>query len=80
MPVELADAARLERWLVDICRINSTELIRKNDVRQKGPVREKKALESAITELVKLNRIRIGMAGRAAAIFVNPAVLSAQAA
>jgi putative DNA primase/helicase len=79
MPVELADAARLERWLVDICRINSTEFIRKNDVRQKGPVREKKALESAIDELVTLNRIRKGKTGRAVAIFVNPAVLSAQA-
>jgi len=80
MPNELADAARLERWLVNVCRTNSTTFVRKNDLRQKGPVRDKKALEAAIGELVALNLIRTGIDGRAAAIFINPALLTAKAA
>jgi len=80
MPIELADAARLERWLVDICRINSTTFVRKNEVRQKGPLRDSKAFQLAINELEALNRIRVGTDGRAAAIFINPAVLTAKAA
>ena len=80
MPIELADAASLERWLVDVCRIHSTMFVRKNEVRQKGPLRDNKAFQAAINELVALNRIRVGTDGRAAAIFINPALLTAKAA
>jgi hypothetical protein len=76
LPDELADAVRLERWMIGFCSRNATAFIRKNDLRQKGPLRDKILLQSAISELLALKRIRIGKSGRADVIFINPLILT----
>ena len=76
MSPELANAARVERWLVSMCHHNAVISMRRNLIRQKGPVRDAKALNTAILELVKLNRIRTVKDGRTEIVIINPNILN----
>jgi putative DNA primase/helicase len=80
LPQELSDAVRLERWMIEICLRHKTTFIRKNDMRQRGPVRSKQFLQPAIDELITLNRIRVGKEGRAEVIYINPSLILPAAA
>jgi putative DNA primase/helicase len=77
LPAELADATRLEGWLIKHCQINRTLFINKNHVRQRGPLREGGRLEAAIKELVQLDRLRLEEKGNRRTIKVNPALMIA---
>jgi putative DNA primase/helicase len=79
LPAELADASRLDSWLVRHCRENRTRHVAKNQVRQcgPGPLREKKRLDAALEELVARRRVRIEQEGGKAMIAVNPAIIQA---
>ena len=59
LPAELADAARLDSWLIEYCRQARTHFVKKNHVRQHGPLRDGARLDTAIRELAELDRLRL---------------------
>jgi putative DNA primase/helicase len=75
MPVELADATRLDSWLIEHCRRARALSIGKNYVRQHGPLRDRARLDAAIRELTELARMRLRKDGRRQIIEVNPALV-----
>lgn len=75
LPVELADAARLDTWLVEHCCRERTTMVGKNWVRQHGPLRDGARLDTAIRELSDLGRIRLVKDGKRLTIHVNPSLL-----
>jgi putative DNA primase/helicase len=75
LPVELADAARLDSWLIVHCRQKRTHLVGKNHVRQHGPLRDGVRLDAAIRELAELDRVRLEKDGKRLTIHLNPALM-----
>lgn len=78
LPAELADAARLDSWLLDYCRRQKTNIVPRRDVqRNVTPVhlRQKAALEDALRELNEAGRVLLVQDGRRKEIHVNPALL-----
>lgn len=75
LPAELADAARLDSWLIEYCRKGRTHFVGKNHVRQHGPIRDSARLDAAIRELVELDRLRLLKDGKRLTIQVNPALV-----
>lgn len=75
LPAELADAARLDSWLIEYCRKGRTHFVGKNHVRQHGPMRDGARLDAAIRELVALDRLRLVKDGKRLTIQVNPALV-----
>lgn len=78
LPAELANVARLDKWLLDYCRRERTHFVPTKKVQQFGPggLREKGAIDSAMRELEDLSRARLAQDGRRRTIQVNPALLS----
>ncbi len=74
LPAELADAARLDRWLIEYCQRERTHIVNKNHVRQHGPIRDGARLDTAIRELAELDRLRVRPDGKKRIIQVNPAL------
>ena len=75
LPAELADAARLDSWLIEHCRASRTHMVGKNHVRQHGPLRDGARLDTAIRELVALDRLRLVKDGKRLTIHLNPALV-----
>lgn len=75
IPEELSNAMRLERWMIKSVKHSKNGTWKRNDMRQKGPIRDKKALEAALQELVELKRVRCGSEGRTKVISINPHLL-----
>lgn len=75
LPVELANAARLDAWLIDYCRRERTHIIPRREAQRSGPVRDKDALKHALQELDELGRARLVVEGRRKEIFINRALL-----
>ena len=75
LPAELADAARLDSWLIEHCRQQRTHMVGKNHVRQHGPLRDGARLDAAIRELAELDRVKVAQEGRRKTIKVNPALV-----
>ncbi len=76
LPAELADAVRLDSWLIEYCRRNRVAAVGKNHVRQHGPLRDGERLGAAIRELAELDRVRLAKDGKRVTIRVNPALVS----
>jgi putative DNA primase/helicase len=76
LPVELANAARLDAWLIDYCKRERTHIIPRREAQRSGPVRDKDALKSALHELDDLGRARLIIEGRRKDILINPALLA----
>ena len=74
LPLELADAARLDTWLIEHCTRERTHLVAKNHARQYGPLRDGKRLDVAISELVELDRARVEKHGKRTTVLLNPAL------
>lgn len=74
LPAELADAARLDSWLIEHCRKGRTHFVGKNHVRQHGPTRDGARLDAAIRELVDLDRLRLEKNKKRLTIHLNPAL------
>jgi putative DNA primase/helicase len=72
LPAELADAVRLDDWLIEYGRRERTGFIGKNHVRQHGPLRDKERLDAAIRELSELGRVRLEKEGKRLTIHLNP--------
>lgn len=75
LPAELADAARLDGWLIDHCRRERTTFVSKRHARQHGPLRDKARLDGAIAELSDLERVRFHKDGKKLTLQINPALL-----
>ena len=75
LPAELADAARLDSWLIGYCQRERTNEVPTREAQRLGPVREGKRLDIALRELVDLERVRVARAQRRRTIKVNPALL-----
>ncbi len=76
LPAELADAARLDTWLIEYCRRKSTLSVGKNHVRQHGPLRDGKRLDAAIRELDAFERLKLNAKGKHLTISLNPALVA----
>lgn len=75
LPAELADAARLDNWLIEHCRDGRKRIVGKNHIRQHGPLRDGARLEAAIRELADLDRVRLEKDGKRLTIHLNPALV-----
>ena len=75
LPADLADASRLDAWLIDHCHRKQVSEVAKNHVRQHGPLRDKVRLDAAIRELAGLERVRLTKDGKRSIIRVNPALI-----
>ena len=69
-PQDMADAARLDTWLISGGRKVSTR-----DTQRLGPVRDKTRLDAALNILAELDRVRLSKDGKRNFITVNPALL-----
>ena len=77
LPVELANAARLDRWLIEYCKRERTHLVPIAKLQQGGPsgLRSKAIIETALRELEEASRARLVRDGKRKMIAVNPALV-----
>lgn len=75
LPAELADAARLDRWLIEYCQRSRTPHVPTRDAQRLGPIRDKQRLIAALRELEELDRVSVANEGRRKTIKVNPSLL-----
>ena len=77
LPAELADAGRLDSWLIEYCKRNQTEVVPIAKLQQGGPsgLRNKTAIDAAMRELEEAGRARITREGKRKMIAVNPLLL-----
>jgi len=78
LPAELANAARLDSWLIGYCRRLGTNIVPRREVqRNVTPVhlRQRRELDGALEELSEAEHVRLIEKGRRKEIHVNPALL-----
>ncbi len=75
LPAGLADAVRLDTWLIEHCQRERTLIVGKNHVRQHGPLRDGARLDAAIRELGELDRLRLEREGKRLMLYLNPALV-----
>jgi len=75
MPPEIAEAARLDAWLLSYCRQNRAQEVGKREAQQYGPLRDGPLLDAALVALEKLGRVRVGKQGKRLTIALNPMLL-----
>jgi putative DNA primase/helicase len=76
LPVDMANAARLDAWLIRHARQEQTHILSKRQVLQYGPLRDDTALMAALKELQELDRARLIQEGNRKIIKINPALLA----
>jgi putative DNA primase/helicase len=75
LPAELADAARLDSWLIEYCKREGTHLVPTREAQRLGPIRDKEKLAASLRELEEFDRVRVTHEGRRKTIKVNPALV-----
>ena len=77
LPVELANAVRLDAWLIAYCRREHTHLVPIAKLQQGGPggLRSKATIETTVRELEDAGRARWVRDGKRKMIAVNPALV-----
>ena len=78
MPAELVNPARLEKWLIEYCKRESTEKVPTREVQRMGPVclRDRVTLTAAVQELAELGRARMVQDGKKRLIQIRPELLA----
>lgn len=76
LPAEMADAVRLDKWLIEYCRREQTHCVGRRYVQQHGAVRDGARLNAAIGDLESLDRIQLRKDGKQRSIWLNPALLT----
>jgi putative DNA primase/helicase len=76
LPAELADAARLDAWLIEQCRRDRTDEVLRREAQRCGPVRDAERLSAALRVLAELDRVRAAAEGKRRPVRVNPALLT----
>jgi putative DNA primase/helicase len=74
-PVDLADATRLDAWLLEHCKSARTHFVPTREAQRLGPVRDRDRLKVALAVLEELDRVRVGHEGRRKHIKLNPWLL-----
>jgi len=77
MPTDLANAARLESWMLDYCKQAETDTVPTRQIQQFGPggLRDKVRIVEAVKELTELGRARQVHDGKKRVIQINPKLL-----
>jgi hypothetical protein len=75
MPPEIAEAARLDTWLLSYCRQNRAQEVGKREAQQYGPLRVGPLLDAALVALETRGRVRVGKQGRRLIVTLNPMLL-----
>lgn len=77
LPQELADAARLDSWMIEHCKQEKTAVIPVTTVQRFGPcgLRAKVAIDAAMDELESLERARRVKDGKRKTIHINPVLI-----
>ena len=77
MPVELANPARLESWMLDYCKRERTDRVPTREVQRCGPggLRDKAAFKDAVTELAELGRAKLVQDGKKRLVQIRPELL-----
>jgi putative DNA primase/helicase len=78
MPAELANPARLEKWLIDYCKREATDMVPTREVQRMGPngLRDKATFNAAVQELAELGRARLVQDGKKRLIQIRPELLT----
>lgn len=78
MPAELANPARLEKWLIEYCKRESTDKVATREVQRMGPggLRDKATFTAAVRELAELGRARLVHEGKKRLIQMRPELLA----
>lgn len=79
LPNDQADAVRLDSWLLDYCRREKSLFIPRREVQRNvtpSHLRQKSALDIALTGLVDSGRVRLTQVDRRKDIHVNPSLLT----
>lgn len=79
LPAELADAARLDAWLIEHCQRERVGHADRREAQRGGPVRDGERLTAALRVLAELDRVREGRDGKRKLILLNPALRARQA-
>lgn len=74
LPLELADATRLDRWLLDHAARLGTDHVATREAQRQGPIRNRERLNDALDCLDELNRTRLVREGRRRLIYLNPRI------
>lgn len=74
LPLELADATRLDRWLLDHAARMGADHIATREAQRLGPIRARERLNDALECLDELNRTRLVREGRRRLIYLNPRI------
>lgn len=75
LPPELADAVRLERWLLDWCREHGAQSVPRREAQRAGPVRDATRLADALDVLAAANRAQLVAEGKRKLIKPHPDLL-----
>ncbi len=77
MPLEFANPARLETWMLDYCQRENTDSVPTRQIQQFGPggLRDKATFTDAIKELAELGRARLVQAGKKRAVQIRSELL-----
>jgi putative DNA primase/helicase len=75
VPQHMADAASLERWLLDYCSREKTSCISRRVAQKSSTLRTGERLTAAINELADLDRARLIKEGKRLSIWLNPEIL-----
>ncbi len=75
----MADAIRLDEWLVDYCRANQTDTVSTRLISQYAPsrLRDKLRRDNAIRELISHNRVALVQSEKKQSLLINPNLLMA---
>jgi putative DNA primase/helicase len=75
---DVANAAMLDRWLIETCQSEGTDRLPRRKVQQFGPapMRDKAVLSAALADLTENHRAREIRDGRQKTILLNPVLLS----
>lgn len=77
LPAVLANAVKLDAWLLRHCREKGTASVSTRTIQREGPgpLRDRRALEAALRELLDAGRVREVRDGRQKLVQVNPSLL-----
>ncbi len=75
IPSHIANAIKIDNYILRYCREHNTNVIQQNHIRKHGAIRDTKLLKDALNDLAEANRIRIVLEGRTHMVEVNPELL-----
>lgn len=76
-PQDMADAVRVDRHLIDVCRRDQVDAVPAQSIQQRGPgaVRRAERLGPALAALESMGRVRVRQKDGRKTVFVNPTLL-----